>query len=127
MRFWTKLFDLLQANIFGPSGPQLAIDRAVKDGDLEKVKALLKGNPDLVFNGDGRGWTPVHYAAHWGQKEVAELLLANKADVNAQDNYGMTPLHCAVAQGYKDLAELLLANKADVNAQDNEGVTPLHF
>ena len=30
-----------------------------------------------------------------GHKDVAELLLANKAEVNAKDNDGETPLHCS--------------------------------
>ena len=64
-------------------------------------------------------------AAYEGHKDVAELLLANKADVNARDNTAMTPLHMAAIWGHKDVAELLLANKADVNAKDNNGGTPL--
>ena len=37
--------------------------------------------------------TLLHYAALKNHKDLAELLLANKADVNAKDNYGNTPLH----------------------------------
>ena len=32
-------------------------------------------------------------AAGRGHKDVVELLLANKAEVNAKDNDGETPLH----------------------------------
>src|SRR6266436_1444021 len=103
MSFWTKLSDLSQSRI----------SAAVKEGDLERVKALLKGKPDLVFTKDDAGWTPLHYAAHWGWKEVAELLMANKAEVNAQTTDGLNPLHIAAAQGYREVAELLLANKAE--------------
>ena len=39
--------------------------------------------------------TPLHFAAHNGSKDMAEFLLANKAEVNARDKYGETPLHCA--------------------------------
>ncbi len=100
---------------------------AARGGDLGEVKALVKKSPELVFSRDDMGSTPLHYAAQYGHKDVAELLLANKADVNAKDNYGQTPLHYAAQYGHKDVAELLLANKADVNAKAKKGVTPLHL
>jgi ankyrin repeat protein len=68
---------------------------AIREGDLEKVKALLKGNSHLVFSKDDLGVTPLHTAAFWGHKDVVELLLANKAEVNATDKHGQTPLHKA--------------------------------
>jgi ankyrin repeat protein len=74
---------------------------------LEKLKALLKGNPNLVFSKDTNGMTPLYWAAARGHKDVAELLLANKAEVNAKDNHGQTPLHVAAAEGHKDVVELL--------------------
>ena len=99
-----------------------------KSGDLEKVKALLKGNPDSVSSKDENyGATPLHFAAYAADKDVVELLLANKAEVNAKDNEGKTPLHIAAGFGRKDVAELLLAKKAEINAKDKNGVTPLAF
>ena len=111
------------------SGPAFCgeIHDAVRDGDLAKVQALLKGNPDLVSSIDQWGETPLHWAADRGHKDVAELLLASKAEVNAKDSYSETPLHWAADFGHKDVAELLLANKAEVNAQDKLGFTPLHY
>jgi ankyrin repeat protein len=104
------------------------IHHAAASGDLEKVKALLKDNPDLVFSKDNdNSGTPLLWATANDHKDVAELLLANKADVNAKDAADQTPLHYAVKNGYKDMAELLLANKADVNAKENHGLTPLHM
>jgi ankyrin repeat protein len=41
------------------------------------------------------GVTPIHVAAGSGQAEVAELLLAKKANVNARDKMDRTPLHFA--------------------------------
>jgi ankyrin repeat protein len=114
------------------------IHDAAKNGGLAKVQALLKGNPDLVFSkDDAYGATPLHWATAFGHKDVAELLLANNAEVNAKAKNGMTPLHWAALDsidehatpkmGRKNVAELLLANKADVNSKDNRGMTPLHY
>jgi cytohesin len=101
---------------------------AARAGDLAKVKALLKNNPALAFSEDNAGATPLHIAAEFGHKDVADILLANKADVNAKDNMGATPLHkAAMVGGAYDVAELLLANRADVNARDNDLMTPLDW
>ncbi len=103
------------------------IHDAVKKGDLETVKALVAKNPGLVYSKNGAGETPLHLAAEGRRVDVAEFLLANKADVNAKGVEGYTPLHWAAAKDYKDFAELLLANKADVNAKAFMGITPLHL
>jgi len=103
------------------------IHQASRDGDVGKVKTLLEENPDLVFNEDSTGNTALHVAAQNGHKDVAELLLANRADVNAKTKKGITPLHEAAEHGHKIVIELLLANKADVNAKTSVvGQTPLH-
>jgi ankyrin repeat protein/beta-lactamase regulating signal transducer with metallopeptidase domain len=102
------------------------IHDTAKTGDLAKVKAMLKDNPDLISSKDSEGKTPLHVAALMGRKSVAELLLAKGSDVNAKNNNGETPLHVAAMEGYKDLVEVLAASKADVNAKANDGSTPLH-
>jgi len=102
------------------------IHDAAAKGDLAKVAALLKENPDLVSSKDQDGDTPLHVAAGAGKTEVAKLLLVQKADVNARDNGGWTPLHFAAVRGQKEVAELLLTGGADVNAKGKGGDTPLH-
>jgi hypothetical protein len=103
------------------------IHDAARDGDVKKVELLLKGHPDLVSSKDEQyGQTPLHIAAFNDRLDVAKLLLADKADVNAKAKNGSTPLHLAAAKGNKDMVELLVASKADVNALDNEGWSPAH-
>jgi ankyrin repeat protein len=113
------------------------------------VVKLLLVNKANVNDKDNDDRTPLHYAAGWGfqcaarpvypevpnlhnaaihgYNGVAELLLADGAEVNAKDNCGDTPLHLAALRGHKDMAELLLTNKAEVNMGDNDGFTPLHL
>jgi ankyrin repeat protein len=49
----------------------------------------------------------LHEAASNGHKDMAELLLAHQADVNAKDNVSATPLHDAGVRGRTDMAEWL--------------------
>jgi ankyrin repeat protein len=113
------------------SDPKPGISRAAHDGDVEKVKALLQSDPNLVFDRDNYDTTPLHWAAGQGHKDVVELLLANRAAVNAKNKYGDTPLHFAATGGYQDIAELLLDKGAEVNPKNRpigvgaSGETPL--
>ena len=66
----------------------------------------------------------MHDAA-FGHKEIAELLIAKGADVNARGFFGSTTLHGAALDGHKEIAELLITKGADVNAKDDGGDTPL--
>lgn len=103
------------------------IHDAARAGDLDKVTSLVKASPDLVSSKDEKyGQTPLHFAAFNDHKDVAEFLLANKADINAKSKNGSTALHLAAGKGNKDIVELLLASKADINAVDNEGWSPVH-
>jgi ankyrin repeat protein len=103
------------------------IHDAAAAGDLEKVKALLKENPDLVSSKDDKaGETALHFAAVKGNKEVAEFLLTKRAEVDAKEIDGETPLHLAAEMGHRDVVELLLTNKANINATNRDGYTPLH-
>jgi ankyrin repeat protein len=114
----------LASGVAGFCGP---IHDAVRDGDLAKVKTLLTEHPDLASSKDEKfGQTPLHVAALNDRLDVAKLLVASKADVNAAASNGSTPLHLAAAKGNKDIAELLLNSKADVNAVDHDGWSPLH-
>lgn len=97
---------------------------AARNNDLVSIKALLKGEPSLIFYKDKGGFTPLHTAAANGQKEVAELLLTNtlKPDVNANNNHGQTPLSLATLLGHNEVVEFLLANGAVLNSLANSTV-----
>jgi len=103
------------------------IHDAARSGDVKTVEALLKAHPELVSSKEEKyGQTPLHIAAFNNRLDIAKLLIADKADVNAKANNGATPLHLAAAKGNKDIVELLLANKAEIDAVDHDGWSPLH-
>jgi hypothetical protein len=66
----------------------------VKIGGLDRLRTLLRENPDCVNICDDIGRTPLHYALKDTQhgEEIIELLLEHGADVNAKDNAGRTPI-----------------------------------
>ena len=55
----------------------------------------------------GFGSTPLHDAAFSDLKEVAELLIANGADVNVKSKFGETPLDLAIINNETETADLL--------------------
>ena len=49
----------------------------------------------------------MQYAAGGSHKEIAELLIAADADVNAKDPYGETPLEMAILNEQLEIADFL--------------------
>ena len=71
------------------------------------------------------GYTPLHLAVIYDHKIIAEILIAEGADVNAETSLGSTPLHGAAMGGHKGIAERLITKGADVNTKNDGGKTPL--
>ena len=102
--------------------------RAAKKGNIKVVKQHLNAGI-YVDSQDKDGWTPLRYAAQFGKKKLAELLIFNEANVNTIDKEGITPLHKAAMLNHWEIIELLITNGADVNAVVSSGIfkgeTPL--
>ncbi len=97
---------------------------AAHSGDVALARHLLEKGADPNIRGKEHGTTPLINAAIFGKHAVAELLIANGANVNAANNHGATPLYAAAENGHRSLIELLLAHGADVNISPKGGVTP---
>jgi hypothetical protein len=79
---------------------------AVIDGDVGKVRVLLKCGADP--NIDVRGNFALEQAAAEGNVEMVRLLLAHGAQTNVRNEWnGRTALQAAEMNGYPEVAKLL--------------------
>ncbi|XP_026123919.1 ankyrin-2b isoform X36 [Carassius auratus] len=72
------------------------------------------------------GFTPLHIAAHYGNVNVATLLLNRGAAVDFTARNGITPLHVASKRGNTNMVHLLLDRGSQIDAKTRDGLTPLH-
>lgn len=122
MYIWIACFGLL----FGGICKAEEIHWAARKNNITEIKKLLKRSQGLVHERDIRqGRTPLHFAAEHGSLSAAEILIEEKADVNAATKKeGLTPLHLAAGNGHTPLVSLLLQHGADKTIKDRSGKTP---
>jgi ankyrin repeat protein len=118
----------------GGVGGMSALHHAVRQGNLEAVKALLANGANVNDTTDTDGTTPLLEATINGQFDVALLLIEKGADVNKVARTGFTPLYATIntqwapksrypqpqalqnqKSSYLDVMEALLKKGADPN------------
>ncbi|XP_050568531.1 ankyrin repeat domain-containing protein 10 isoform X2 [Cygnus atratus] len=105
------------------------LHRACRDGDLPALCALLQSSPrsDLAAEDSFYGWTPIHWAAHFGKLECLIQLVRAGASVNASTTrFAQTPAHIAAFGGHPQCLNWLIQVGANINKQDYVGETPIH-
>ena len=112
-RWWAGGFGLL--DLANPDVATHAIERgatldahsAARLGRVETLRGLIAARPDVVHARGGDGQTPLHFAS---TIEIADVLLAAGADVNALDvDHESTPAQYMVGQR-QGVARHLVAN-----------------
>uniref|UniRef100_A0A672MU29 Ankyrin 2 n=1 Tax=Sinocyclocheilus grahami TaxID=75366 RepID=A0A672MU29_SINGR len=110
-----------------------ALHIAARKDDTKSAALLLQNdhNADvqskmMVNRTTESGFTPLHIAAHYGNGNVATLLLNRGAAVNFTARNGITPLHVASKRGNTNMVNLLLDRGAQIDAKTRDGLTPLH-
>uniref|UniRef100_A0A2C9K8X7 Death domain-containing protein n=1 Tax=Biomphalaria glabrata TaxID=6526 RepID=A0A2C9K8X7_BIOGL len=112
-----------------------ALHIAAKKDDVKSAALLLQNEQNsvelqtkggLVNDTTKSGFTPLHIAAHYGNINVANLLIQRNADVNFRAKNNITPLHVASRWGKLNMVNLLLDNNATIDEKTRDGLTPLH-
>lgn len=89
-----------------PIEQQLAA--AVRNDDVDRIKALLDKEPDLIDADVSGGRTAIQEAAAMGRPKALRLLIERGADVTAPDSAGDTPLDLAEQNGASSEVKSLL-------------------
>jgi ankyrin repeat protein len=127
--------------------------KAIKEGDADRVEAMVDKSPELAQAKDDNGISAVLTAAYYRQSTVLELLLAldltldiweaaatgeservaeliaqEPGQVNAISSDGFYPLGLSAFFGHVDVLHFLLMNGADADrpAQNPTEVRPIH-
>lgn len=108
----------------------LGLHEAASYGDALRVAELLVADKSQIAALSPDGWTPLHLAAFFGQRDTALVLVALGAPLDALSENPMqnTPMHAAIAGALgESLAPLLIGFGADVHHVGGSGVTALHL
>jgi ankyrin len=97
---------------------------AVRNQDPDAVRALLTEQVD-VNAPQPDGATALHWAVHWENLDLADLLIGAGADVTVANDLGVTPLVMACSSGSGALVDMLLMAGADPNTTLAGGETAL--
>ena len=116
-------------------GTESLLVTAVRNGDLDSVKILLKYKADVEVREKylRDNWFSItraslFWAADFGYIDILRCLIENGVDINSfsADNCNCTPLMKAVENGDKDVVAFLIDHGANVTIKDKCGYTALH-
>jgi ankyrin repeat protein len=96
---------------------------ALRGGDLQAFKKVLRADPNIANVKASGGATPLMYAALYGDSDSVRLILRSGGDPNLRNDAGATALMWSV--GDLEKTRLLLDRAADANARSDDGRTPL--
>jgi ankyrin repeat protein len=114
--------------VFEERGAVLDFYEAATAGRIERVRALLDNQPELLDQLSPDGFPALGLAIFFRHDDVARLLIDRGANVKlqARNTQKTAPIHAAAARADLAMIRLLIEKGADVNAEQEAGFTPLH-
>ncbi|XP_020223082.1 ankyrin repeat-containing protein At5g02620 [Cajanus cajan] len=121
-------YDLADAGIKARNGFD-ALHIAAKQGDLDVLKILMEGHPELSMTVDPSNTTALHTAALQGHTEIVKFILeAGSSLATIARSNGKTALHSAARNGHLEVVKALLEKEPGVATRtDKKGQTALHM
>jgi len=92
-------------------------------GNTNMLRILLDLGADVNWKNPGWNETPLYWAALYGKRESAALLIERGADLNARLADGTTALATAAHFGHQNVVALLLEKGADTSFRNTRGLT----
>jgi len=105
-----------------------ALHVAAAKGYIKVINLLIQAGGEINQQ-DFDGWTPLHAAAHWAQREACELLAENYVNMDIKNCVGQTPFDVADPDVLRLLEELkkkqntLQKDRPDIKALINRPPT----
>ncbi len=96
-----------------------ALTLAALKGQLAVATMLLEAGAEV----NPSGWTPLHYAAYEGYRELIALLIKSGAKLDLPAPNRQTALMLAAKNGHEEIVRLLIAAGANISLQDADGKT----
>ncbi|XP_069950809.1 protein phosphatase 1 regulatory subunit 12B isoform X11 [Cherax quadricarinatus] len=105
-----------------PKTGAVALHVAAAKGYIKVMNLLLEAGAEINVQ-DLDGWTPLHAAAHWGQREAVEILCENMADMDIRNFVGQSAFDVADSSLLRLMDELKRKQAAQKLVTPNK---PIH-
>jgi ankyrin repeat protein len=116
---WLLIIGLCLSATSGAQSAGTLLD-AVKRGDREAVRALLRARAD-ANSATADGTTALHWAVRGNDLELVRTLLRSGANAKTANRYGIAPITLAAQNGSVEIIEALLNAGASAKTETAEG------
>lgn len=118
------LYTAFSASSFMLCAAEESLVLLAEKQQVSQAIALIESGVD-VNRASADGTTALHWAAYYGELELAQRLIRAEADPDTSNDYGSSPLGEAATKGDLEMTSLLLEAGADAESANPEGQTAL--